>query len=321
MKQTKQQTNFEGGGVQGKTSVFRANIKRNKYAYGMILPAVLLVFVLCYLPFLGIVIAFKDFDIVKGIWGSPWVGLANFKQVFTYPNMLRAIWNSFIYGIVLTFGTFPFPIILALMFNELRNLRFKKIAQTVSYMPYFLSWISVIGLFYSFFATEGTFNSIMTHFYGEGYEASKILFQSQYFLPIIFISNLWKNIGWSSVIFLAAIAGIDPTLYEAATVDGCGKFKQVIHITLPGIKPTVIIVLVMSLGTLLSTNFEQVYGFQNVYTQETTEVINTLIYRQGIQDGKYSASTALGLAQGAVTVFLLLVSNFFSKKLFEISLW
>lgn len=300
---------------------FMAEIRRNKYAYILVLPAIIFVFVFSYLPMAGIVLAFKEFDIMKGIIDSPWVGMEHFKAIFTYPNMLKAIVNTVLYGSVILFGGFPFPIILALLFNELRNLKFKKAVQTIAYMPHFLSWISVIGLFYAFLATEGPFNQLMAVFFGEEYVPQNILMNHKYFLPIIFISHLWKSVGWSSVIFLAAIAGIDPTLYEAATVDGCGKFKQVFHITLPSIKTTVIIVLIMSLGTLVNTNFEQVYGFQNVYTQEQTEVINTLIYRQGIQNGKYSLATAFGLAQGVVTLTLLLVSNAISKKLYETSLW
>jgi len=306
--------------METKNSFFQ-NIKRQKYAYLLILPAMIFVFVFSYLPLAGIILAFKDFDIIKGVINSPWVGFDNFIAIFTYPNMLRAIKNTLIYGCVILFGGFPFPIILALLFNELKNMRFKKVVQTIAYMPHFLSWISVIGLFYTFLATEGAFNQIMAWLIGSGYIAKNPLMSEQHFLPIIFLSHLWKSVGWSSVIFLAAIAGIDPTLYEAATVDGCGKLKQVWHITMPCIKTTVIIVLVMSLGTLVNTNFEQVYGFQNVYTQENTEVINTLIYRQGIQNGKYSLATAFGLAQGFVTLTLLLVSNAISKKLYETSIW
>lgn len=298
-----------------------SNFKKYKSVYMLILPAIVLTTVFCYFPMAGIVIAFKDFDIIKGIAGSRWVGFENFIKVFTQGEMLGAIFNTFLYGVVLVFGSFPFPIILAVLFNELRCLRFKKTVQTLIYMPHFLSWISVVGLFYTLFSNEGVFNSIMGAIVGEGYTPVNILLDSKYFLPIIYFSNLWKSVGWSSVIFLAAIAGIDPTLYEAATIDGCGKFKQVLYITLPSIRSTAIIVLVMSMGGLVNTNFEQVYGFQNVYTQPYTETINTLIYRSGIQEGKYSLATAFGLSQGIVTVTLILISNAFSKKLAQTSIW
>ena len=296
-------------------------IKQYKYAYLLILPALLFVIFFSYVPLWGIIIAFKDFDIMKGIMGSPWVGFKHFKEIFMYPEMIGAIKNTLIYGIAITFGTFPFPIILALLFNELRAIKFKKVVQTVAYMPHFLSWISVIGLMYAFFATEGTVNQLLSKLVGEGYVQKNILMDSKYFLPIIFISHIWKNVGWASVIFMAAVAGIDPTLYEAAEVDGCGKLKQAWYITIPSIAGTILVVLIMSLGSVFNTNFEQVYGFQNVFTQKETETINTLVYRKGIQNGEYSLSTAFGLTQGVVSITLVCVSNLFSKKMFDMSIW
>jgi len=295
--------------------------KRHKVALLMLLPALLAVFVFSYLPLTGIVIAFKDYDLLKGIWGSPWVGLDNFKEIFIQPDMLKAIKNTLVYGLALTFGGFPLPIILALLFNELRNLKFKKLVQTVTYMPHFLSWISVVGLFYALFAKEGSFNYVMLQIFGDSWEPTNILLDDKNFLPIIFWSHMWKSVGWSSIVFLAAITGIDASLYEAATIDGCGKLKQTWYITLPSIKGTIVVVLVMSLGGLVTMSFEQVYGFQNVFTQENTEVINTLIYRQGIQGGKYSLASAFGLSQGLVSVILILTANAISKKLMQTSIW
>lgn len=300
---------------------FIANIIKYKSIYLLILPALLLATVFHYLPMRGIVIAFKDFNILKGISESPWVGFKHFVDIFTKPELLSAVTNTLWYGVVLVFGSFPFPIILALLFNELKNMRFKKTMQTITYMPYFLSWISVVGLFYTIFGTEGVYNTIMAKIFGEGYEAKNILLDDSYFLPIIFFSNLWKNIGWNSIIFLAAIAGIDQSLYEAASIDGCGKLKQAWHITLPGIKTTIIVVLVMSMGSLISSNFDQIYGFQNVFTQPTTDTISTVIYRSGIQEGKYSTATAFGLSQGLVNITLIFASNFLSKKIASASIW
>lgn len=295
--------------------------KKHKIALFMLLPAIVAVFLFNYLPLLGIVIAFKDFNVILGMWDSPWVGLENFKTIFIQPEMLKAVYNTLIYGVTITFGAFPFPIVLALLFNELRNARFKKFTQTLTYMPHFLSWISVVGLFYTFLAKEGSFNQMMTQITGGSWESNNILLDDKYFLPIIFWTHVWKSTGWSSIIFLAAITGIDGTLYEAATIDGCGKLKQTWYITLPSIKGTIVTVLVMSLGGLVTTSFEQVYGFQNLFTQENTEVINTLIYRQGIQGGKYSLASAFGLAQGLVTIILILTANFISKKLMDTSIW
>lgn len=300
---------------------FFANIVKYKSIYMLILPAILLATIFNYLPMRGIVIAFKDFDIIKGMEESPWVGMQHFVDIFTKPELLKAVTNTLWYGVVLVFGSFPFPIILALMFNELKNMRFKKTMQTITYMPYFLSWISVVGLFYTIFGTEGVYNTLMTKIFGEGYEATNILLDDDYFLPIIFISNIWKSVGWNSIIFLAAIAGIDQSLYEAAAIDGCGKLKQAWHITLPGIKTTIIVVLVMSMGSLISSNFDQIYGFQNVFTQPTTDTISTVIYRSGIQEGKYSTATAFGLSQGLVNITLIFASNFLSKKIANASIW
>lgn len=300
---------------------FVENIKKYKYTYLLILPALLYIIIFGYTPLTGIILAFKDYNIFDGIFGSRWVGFDNFVTIFKHKEMVLGIKNTLVYGCVILFGGFPFPIILALLFNEIRNMRFKKFAQTVIYMPHFLSWISVIGMMYALFAIDGSVNQILRTIFGEGYEAKNILLDSNYFLPVIFVSHLWKSCGWSSIIFLAAIAGIDPSLYEAATIDGCGKFKQVIYITLPSIATTAIIVLVMSLGSMVNVNFEQVYGLQNAYTQADTEVIGTLIYRLGIQDGRYSLSTAFGIAQGIVSLIIMLTANAFSKKIANISIW
>lgn len=322
LKQLKKNIPFCPASKAGqKGGTFINNIITYRSAYLLILPAILQVLFIHYLPFAGITIAFKDFDIVDGIMRSPWVGFDNFKTIFTQPKMLHAVWNSLKYGLVIVFLAFPFPIFLALLFNELKNAKLKKVVQTISYMPHFISWIAVVGLFYTIFATEGTFNSLMLSIMGDKWEPRNILFDADNFTMILFVSHIWKTIGWSSVIFLAAIAGIDPTLYEAACVDGCGKLKQVFHITIPSIASTVIIVLVMSLASIFQVSFEQIYSFQNVYTQEATDAINTVIYRQGIQGGKYSLATAFGLSQGLVTVTLLLVSNFASKKIFDIGIW
>ena len=300
---------------------FVRNIKDHKYAYLMILPAMIAVFVFMYLPLIGIVLAFNDFNIKDGVFGSPWVGLDNFKLVFNQPAMLHAIKNTLVLSIINMFGGTPFPILLALLFNEVWNMKCKKVVQTISYLPHFLSWVSVVGLVYALFATEGPVNQIMAQIVGESYEAKNFLMDSKYFVPIAFWTNIWKSTGWSSVIYLAAITGIDPALYEAATIDGAGKLRQILHITLPGIKTTVIILFVMGMGGLFASNFELVFGLQNVYTIDDTEVIGTLIYRTGIQNGNYSAATAFGLSQGLITVTIILIANWVSKKIAEVSIW
>ena len=299
----------------------RAKLKRYKFLFFLVLPGLIYTLVFCYIPMCGIVLAFQDYDIIGGIFNSPWVGFDNFVKVFSTPKMLHAIKNTLIYSSIGLFGGTPFPIILALLLNEVKMKSFKKITQTISYLPHFLSWVSVVGMLSGFFATYGTYNDIMARLFGENYERINILMDSKYFLPVIFWSNIWKSVGWSSIIYLAAITGIDQSMYEAATVDGCSRLKQVFYITIPSIMPTILILFIMSMGNLVGSNFEQVFGFQNLYTQEATETINTLIYRMGIQNGQYSLSTAFGVAQNAVSFLLVFTSNWIVKKLSGTGIW
>ena len=273
------------------------------------------------MSFFGIGIAFKDYDVITGFAASEWVGFANFVKIFKEPELLKAIFNTLYYNLFLIFGIFPFPVLFAIMINELKNLRFKKLVQTASYLPHFLSWITVVGMFMTLLSLNGPVNNILSTIIGETYERKNWLMDSKYFLPINFIAKLWKEIGWSSILYLAAIAGIDQTMYEAARIDGCDKFNQIRYITLPCIIPTMVIVLIMGLGTLLNTSFEMIYGFQNLYTQQDTEVISTLIYRKGLQYGDYSTATAIGLMQGLVSITIVFFANAISKKVAKISIF
>lgn len=299
------------------------NLKKYSGAYLMILPALISAVIFSYLPMYGIIMAFKNFNVKLGILGSPWAanyGFEHFIAIFKNPEMFKAVKNTIWFGLVILFGGYPFPIILALMFNEVRSKWFKKTAQTIAYFPHFLSWIAVIGLVYTFLAKEGPFNQLMGALITD-WEPINPLMKSEWFLEIMFVSHLWKSVGYSSVVFLAAITGIDPGLYEAASIDGCGKWKQIWHITLPSIKPTMVIILIMSLGGLISVNFEQVYGLQNAFTQLDNEVIGTIVYRQGIMGGKYSPTTAFGLFQGVVSLILVTTANWISRKVTEQSIW
>jgi len=307
--------------VSGKNAGLFKTIERNKLLYLLLSGALIWTFVFCYLPMLGIVMAFQDFNIFKGFLGSKFVGFDNFVKIFSDPAFAKAVKNTLLYSSVIQFLGFPAPIILALMFNEIRNRFFKRFVQTVSYLPYFLSWISVVALFYAFFEMSGPFNDFKALFLGPDMERTNILMNPDNFLGILFASHLWKNVGWSSVIFLAAIAGIDPQLYEAAVIDGCSRWKQTIHITLPGIMPTVMIIFILSSGNLVTSNFEQVYGFHNLYVMEETQVVNTLVYKLGVQQGNYSIATAFGLAQGIVSFLIVYIVNKISKKISNIGIW
>lgn len=305
----------------GKKKSFFRNLYDHRYAYILMAPALIAVLVFLYLPLVGIVIAFKDYNVFDGLWGSPWVGLTNFVTIFQQKSMVKAIVNTLILSFILIFGMFPLPVMLAILFNEIRNAKFKKVVQTISYLPHFLSWVTVVGMVYAFLAVEGPLNTIMQSIIGEGYVAKNFLMDSKYFRTIAYVADVWKTIGWSSVIYLAAITGIDESLYEAARIDGANKFRQIWHITLPSIRTTMIILLVMRMGTIFNSNFELVYGLQNVFTIDDTEIISTLIYRTGIQNGNYSVATAFGFMQGLITIILILSANYFSKKIADVSIW
>ncbi len=297
------------------------DIRKDMYMYILLLPALIFVLIFNYLPLSGIMIAFKDYNVLKGFGDSPWVGLKNFKNIFMMPNFLSAIKNTLVYSSVTLFGQFPFPILLAIFINEVRSTWFKKTVQTVSYLPHFLSWMSVIGFAYSIFSITGSYNEIMTKIFGDSYEAKNLLLDSKNFLGVIFYSGLWKNIGWSSIIYLAAICGVDQSLYEAASIDGCGRIGRIWHITLPSIRTTAVLILIMGVGNLVTVSFEQVYGFQNVYIQAETDVIGTLTYREGIQNGNYSMATALGFSQGIVSLILVIAANRISRKISDVGIW
>lgn len=296
-------------------------IKRNKYIYLMLLPGIIFTTIFCYAQYFGLVLAFNDFHIFKGVWGSPWVGLDNFKRIFTTPNFTQGIINTVKYSIIIIFIGFPLPIILALAFNELRSMKFKKVTQTISYMPYFLSWATVTGIVYGLFARDGMVNDILKLIQGEAYVPNRVMYESQYFGYLLFFSNQWKNIGWASILYLAAITGIDQQLYEAASIDGCNKLQKIWHITFPGIRTVVVLQLILNTGNLFGSNFEQVFGLQNLYIQEATDNMGTLMYRWGIQGGEYSLSTALGMVQGLASLIMVILANRISKKVSGLAIW
>lgn len=294
------------------------NYKRYAPLYIMLLPAVLLVFFFSYVPLPGIIMAFMDYDFVQG-FSSPFVGLENFKTLFTMPAFGKSIINTlYISCLNLVIG-FPAPIIFALLLNEMRIKWFKKTVQTVSYMPYFLSWISVIGIATAIYSNYGIINDIRIALFGEETERIMLLGEQWFFVPNIVILSIWKGIGWNSIIYLASITSIDPGLYEAAHIDGAGKFRQCIHITIPGIMPTVVVLLILQAGSMLSDNFDLVYGLQNPFID--FEVISTMIYKAGITQGDYSMAATLGLFQGVIGFMLIFLANTISKKVNNYSIW
>lgn len=295
-------------------------IKQQKWLLLFVSPAIILTLFFSYLPMFGNIIAFQDFDIADGFFGSPFVGLQNFIKLFDDPHALLVIKNTIILSLVNLVFTFPAPIILALLLNELKSMAFKRTVQTISYLPHFISWVIILGFVKQMTSLDGgTINSIKVALFGG--EPIMFLAKAELFLPIIVITNVWKEIGWNTIIFLAALSGIDSQLYEAASIDGAGRLKQVYHVTLPGMLPTVIILLILSLSHIFGTNFDQVYNLINVHIQDKVDVLETYVYREGIQKAKYPFAAAVGLFQGVISFILIIVTNKLSKKFTEISIW
>lgn len=284
-------------------------IKNDRYQYLMLLPAILVTIIFCYIPMRGVVMAFQDYDIFKGILGSKWVGFQQFEKIFTQRKFLQAVSNTLLISTLNLLLCFPAPIILALLINELKNGIFKKGVQTISYLPHFLSWTSVVGLVYILFGADGIINETLVRL---GKESVGFLTSNSTLVALIIGSMLWKETGWGTIIHLANITSINPELYEAASIDGATRLQKTRFITLPHMIPTVIILLIFQMGSLFSSNFDLIYGLQNPYLN--FEVISTLVYQTGIQGGDYSLSTALGFAQGMVALILVLSSNALSKK-------
>lgn len=286
---------------------------KHRTLYLMLLPGIVYLFVFKYIPLFGSVIAFKDYNIYKGIWASDWVGFKYFYQFFNYPQFSRLLWNTLAISFYQTIFAFPAPIILALLLNELRGAAFKRSVQTILYLPHFLSWVIIGGLGYMLMSPQvGLINQWIGAF---GFEKIHFLQEPGYFRSIIITSGVWKEMGWNAIIFLAALAGISPSLYEAAKIDGAGRWKQFLHITMPGILPAVMLLLLLKIGHTLDLGFEQIYIFLNPITYATGDVLDTYSYREGIIQGKYSMTTAIGLFKAVVGFLLLLMANRASKSL------
>ena len=293
-----------------KKKYFWKRLKRDKYQYVMLLPAFIATLILKYIPMFGLVMAFQNFSIFDGFLHSEWVGLDNFIKIFTQSKFTTAIGNTLLVSILNLLICFPAPIILALLINELEHERFKKVTQTVSYLPHFLSWISVVGLATVLLGKDGVINDLRMALGAT--ERVAYLGKQELFLPIIVLLNLWKETGWGTVIHLANLSSINPELYEAASVDGATRLQKIWYITLPHMLPTVMILLIFKMGTLFASNFELIYGLQNPFID--FEVISTIIYQTGIKSGNYSMSTAIGFAEGLIALLLVFGSNWFSKK-------
>ena len=293
------------------------DFRRNKELYLMLLPVLAFYIIFCYGPMYGAIIAFKDFSPMKGILGSPWVGFKHFMDFFTSLNAKEKIINTVrISGTSILFG-FPAPIIFALALNELRGKRFSKVIKTVSYLPHFISLVIVCAMIKIFVAPDGIIGNLYANFTGD---RSIMIDNPKNFVPIFVTSEIWQELGWSSIIYIAAIAGVDVQLYEAVEIDGGGRWRKLWNVTLPGIMPTIIIMLILRLGSVLSVGYEKIILLYNPLNYSTSDVISSYVYRKGLQEFNYSFSTAVGLFNSAVNFLFLVIVNKISKKVSDIGI-
>ncbi|MEK3723965.1 ABC transporter permease [Paenibacillus sp. FSL H8-0034] len=295
------------------------SVRRNWDLYLLILPVVAYFIIFQYLPMYGVQIAFKDFMAVKGIGGSPWVGLKHFERFFNSYYAWRLVRNTVGLSLYQLVVSFPIPIILALLINEVRNSKFKRVVQTVTYAPHFLSTVVMVGLILVFLSPKnGMINLIIIALGGD---PVYFMSESGWFKSIYVLSEVWQNAGWASIIYLAALSGIDPQLYEAAVVDGASKIKRIIYITIPCLMPTAIILLILNFGHVMSVGFEKVFLMQNNLNLESSEVISTYVYKNGLVGAQYSFSAAIGLFNSVINFALLIIVNSISKRVSQTSLW
>lgn len=287
----------------------------------MVIPGIILIFIFAYIPMYGVMMAFQDYSIFKGFLGSDWVGLKHFRMFFESPEFFRVMRNTIVLSLLKFVIGFPAPIILALMLNEVKNMAFKRVVQTISYLPHFLSWVIVAGIVMSLLSTDnGSVNILLMKFNAID-EPLNFLSLPEYFWGIIVTTGVWKEIGFGSIVYLAAIAGIDTTMYEAAEIDGASRFKQIYLITLPSIMPVVLIFMILAIGNLLSAGFDDLLLLGvNPVLRDVADVIDTYVYRIGIQNSRYSYATAVGLFKAVISVGLLTIANYAARKAGS-SLW
>lgn len=295
------------------------DFKRNKLIYLMLSPTVVFFLLFQYGPMYGMQIAFKDFTVNQGFLGSPWTGFDNFMEFFSSFYFGRIVINTILLSVYSLIFAFPAGIVLALLLNEITSSWFKRSVQTITYMPHFISLVVVVGIMFDFLARDGLVNNVLHGLFGV--EPIAFMREADWFRTLYIGSGIWQNIGWSSIIFLAAIATIDPSIYEAAKIDGASRWKQTWHVTLPGIAPTIIILLILNIGQLLSVGNEKILLMYNPITYATADVIGTYTYRKGILETNYSYAAAVGMFNAVISFSLLVIANAFSRKMSETKLW
>lgn len=300
-------------------SLLKKNFKRDKALLLIVLPVVIHYLIFFYYPMYGNIIAFKYYSPAKGIWDSDWAGLTYFIQFFKSPYFFRVLRNTVLISVYSILWGFPIPIIFALMTNDLKQGVYKKVVQALSYIPYFISTVIICGMIVNFLSpSNGIVNSILQHF---GFEPINFLMEPSWFRTVFISSGVWQGFGWAAIIYLAALTGISPELYEAAKIDGASKFQRVLHISLPCIMPTIVVTFILQIGTLMSIGYEKIILLYNPVTLEVADVISSYTYRTGLVEGNYSFASAVGLFNSAINLILVIIANRISKKVSDVSLW
>lgn len=293
--------------------------KRNKYLILMILPVLIYYIIFHYGPMYGTLIAFKNYSPRLGVWNSPWVGFKYFTSFFNNANFSKVFMNTVLISLYQTIFGFPAPLILALMLNEINHVLFKKTVQTITYMPHFISIMVLAGMIVDFTATDGVITKLISKITGE--QTRNLMLRPELFRPIYVISGIWQEVGFGSIIFLSALTSIDVSLYDAAIIDGANRFKQLLHVTLPGIAPTVVVLFLLRIGRMMNVGYEKIILLYNPSTYETADVISTFVYRRGLLDMNYSLGSAVGLVNSLINLTLLIVFNKISRKVTSYGLW
>jgi len=295
--------------------------KKQIYLQIQVIPWIVWLIVFMYFPMYGVILAFKEFQLGSGIFGSPWVGLSQFSMFLDSPEFVQIMRNTLAISLLKLMFGFPAPILFALLLNELAGARFKKWVQTVSYLPYFISWVIVSGMVFQFLSLQdGVINPLLQAL---GFIREPIMFmgESKYFWAILVVTEIWKSVGWGSIIYIAAISSIDQTMYEAAMVDGASRLKRMLHITLPSIAPTIVILLIFAVSGVLNANFDQVYLMQTPLVTDVGEIIDTYVYKSGILTARYSFATAVDLFKSVIGFVLIISANWVSKKISDNGIW
>ena len=293
--------------------------RKNWPIFLMLVPGIVYFIIFCYVPLYGVTIAFKDYKLLDGIMKSPWAGLKYFKMAFASNDFWNSFSNTMIISLLKLAFSFPAPILLALLLNEVKNMAFKKVVQTISYMPHFLSWVVLSGVIISFLSpSTGPVNLLLRAL---GHDPIFFVADNNWFRPVLVISSIWKEIGWSTIVYLAALNSVDMELYEAAKIDGAGKIKQTLHITLPSIMPAITVMFIFAVGAIVNDDFDQIFNIYNPAVYKTGEVISTYIYKIGMEGMQYSLATAIGLFKNVIALVLLVGTNYLCKAFDEYALW